>query len=89
MVDDGVTAVVMETSSHALSLGRLSGVRFRAAAFTNLTQDHLDFHGDMEGYFQAKSLLFREIDATTGFGILNVLPLEGERTPRPLMRTNG
>ncbi len=56
----GATHVVMEASSHALSLGRLHGVRFRVAAFTNLSQDHLDFHGDMESYFQAKLRLFHD-----------------------------
>lgn len=56
----GATHVVMEASSHALALHRLHGVRFRVAAFTNLTQDHLDFHGDMEAYFQAKLRLFHE-----------------------------
>src|SRR5262249_22702091 len=59
MRDAGVKAAVMEVSSHGLQLGRLGGVRFRVAAFTNLTQDHLDLHGDMEGYFAAKALLFR------------------------------
>jgi murE/murF fusion protein len=56
----GASHVVMEASSHALSLSRLHGVRFRVAAFTNLTQDHLDFHGDMESYFQAKLRLFHD-----------------------------
>ena len=51
----GVTHVAMEASSHALELGRLDGVRFRSAAFTNLTQDHLDFHGTMEAYAEAKA----------------------------------
>jgi UDP-N-acetylmuramoyl-L-alanyl-D-glutamate--2,6-diaminopimelate ligase len=49
----------MEVSSHALALGRTDGCEFRAAAFTNLTQDHLDFHGSMDAYFQAKLLLFK------------------------------
>jgi UDP-N-acetylmuramoyl-L-alanyl-D-glutamate--2,6-diaminopimelate ligase len=48
----------MEVSSHALSLGRADAIHFDAAAFTNLTQDHLDFHSDMEDYFAAKRLLF-------------------------------
>ena len=48
----------MEVSSHALALGRVDGTRFDVAAFTNLSQDHLDFHGDMEDYFAAKALLF-------------------------------
>ena len=58
MRERGVTAVTMEVSSHALALGRVDGVRFDVAGFTNLTQDHLDFHGDMEDYFDAKAALF-------------------------------
>ncbi|HXA55239.1 MAG TPA: UDP-N-acetylmuramoyl-L-alanyl-D-glutamate--2,6-diaminopimelate ligase [Solirubrobacteraceae bacterium] len=58
MLDGGETACAMEVSSHALALGRADGVRFAAAIFTNLTQDHLDFHGTMEEYFQAKRRLF-------------------------------
>ncbi|MGC4063376.1 MAG: UDP-N-acetylmuramoyl-L-alanyl-D-glutamate--2,6-diaminopimelate ligase [Polyangiaceae bacterium] len=54
----GGTHVVMEVSSHALSQGRVDGCRFDVAAFTNLTQDHLDFHGSMEEYEAAKLLLF-------------------------------
>ncbi|WP_240519268.1 UDP-N-acetylmuramoyl-L-alanyl-D-glutamate--2,6-diaminopimelate ligase [Amycolatopsis antarctica] len=58
MAEQGVTHVPMEVSSHALSLGRVNGTRFAVGAFTNLSQDHLDFHRDMEDYFAAKSLLF-------------------------------
>lgn len=58
MRDKGVDAVAMEVTSHALVLNRVDGVRFAAAAFTNLTQDHLDFHPSMEEYFDAKSSLF-------------------------------
>jgi UDP-N-acetylmuramoyl-L-alanyl-D-glutamate--2,6-diaminopimelate ligase len=58
MVERGVTAVTTEVSSHALALGRVDGTRFTAGAYTNLSQDHLDFHGDMEAYFAAKALLF-------------------------------
>ncbi|HEX6888435.1 MAG TPA: UDP-N-acetylmuramoyl-L-alanyl-D-glutamate--2,6-diaminopimelate ligase [Candidatus Nanopelagicales bacterium] len=54
----GATAVTMEVSSHALALGRVDGVLFDLAVFTNLSQDHLDFHGDMEHYFAAKADLF-------------------------------
>jgi UDP-N-acetylmuramoyl-L-alanyl-D-glutamate--2,6-diaminopimelate ligase len=58
MVDAGDRACAIEVSSHALALRRTAGLRFAAAVFTNLTQDHLDFHADMEEYFQAKRLLF-------------------------------
>ncbi|MEV6280556.1 UDP-N-acetylmuramoyl-L-alanyl-D-glutamate--2,6-diaminopimelate ligase [Nocardia sp. NPDC051832] len=58
MVEQGVDAVVMEVSSHALALGRVDGVRFAVGAFTNLSQDHLDFHADFEDYFNAKRRLF-------------------------------
>lgn len=58
MAERGVTHVPMEVSSHALALGRVNGTRFRVGGFTNLSRDHLDFHPDMEDYFQAKALLF-------------------------------
>lgn len=54
----GVNVVAIEVSSHALALGRVDGTRFDVGAFTNLSQDHLDFHGDMDQYFAAKKLLF-------------------------------
>jgi UDP-N-acetylmuramoyl-L-alanyl-D-glutamate--2,6-diaminopimelate ligase len=57
-------AVAMEVSSHALSLGRVWGLHYRSAIWTNLTRDHLDFHGDMESYFAAKCELFRGQDTT-------------------------
>ncbi len=58
MVDAGDQAAVMEVSSHALDLGRAAGISFAAVAFTNLTQDHLDYHGTLEAYYGAKSRLF-------------------------------
>lgn len=58
MVEAGVTDVAMEVSSHALELGRVGGSRFTAGAFTNLSQDHLDFHPTMTDYFEAKARLF-------------------------------
>ncbi|WP_308166721.1 UDP-N-acetylmuramoyl-L-alanyl-D-glutamate--2,6-diaminopimelate ligase [Nocardia albiluteola] len=58
MAEQGVQAVVMEVSSHALALGRVDGVRFAVGAFTNLSQDHLDFHADFEDYYAAKRRLF-------------------------------
>ncbi len=61
MLDGGERWCAMEVSSHALALGRTDHVRFAAAIFTNLTQDHLDFHDSMEDYFQAKRLLFAPV----------------------------
>ena len=58
MVEQGVDTVVMEVSSHALSLGRVDGVEFAVGGFTNLSRDHLDFHPTMEDYFDAKARLF-------------------------------
>jgi UDP-N-acetylmuramyl-tripeptide synthetase len=60
MVDGGVDHLIMEVSSHALIQKRLDGIVFDLAVFTNLSHEHLDFHGDMEDYFAAKSLLFEE-----------------------------
>jgi UDP-N-acetylmuramoyl-L-alanyl-D-glutamate--2,6-diaminopimelate ligase len=58
MADAGVDTAAVEVSSHALALGRVDATRFEVAAFTNLSQDHLDFHGDMEEYYRAKASLF-------------------------------
>lgn len=58
LVDQGTTAVVMEVSSHALDQHRVDGIRYDVAVFTNLSQDHLDYHGTMEEYFRAKARLF-------------------------------
>jgi len=60
MVDAGVTDVAMEISSHALQLSRTAGTKLDAAVFTNLTQDHLDFHADIDEYFRSKLLLFTD-----------------------------
>ena len=62
MVDAGDQAAVMEVSSHALDLERTLGIHFSAVAFTNLTQDHLDYHGTLEAYFASKSRLFLDSD---------------------------
>jgi UDP-N-acetylmuramoyl-L-alanyl-D-glutamate--2,6-diaminopimelate ligase len=70
MVSAGVSAAAMEVSSHGLALGRVSGTRFAVALFTNLTQDHLDFHRDLEDYFAAKALLFTP--AFTPVAVINV-----------------
>lgn len=61
-VDDGAQVAVMEVSSHALHQHRADGLRFSAAAFTNLTQDHLDYHGTIEAYRDAKATLFAQLD---------------------------
>ena len=67
MRDAGCTHVVMEVSSHALALERVYGVRYQVGIFTNLTQDHLDFHGTMEAYCDAKAILFRSCNT----GVVN------------------
>jgi len=76
MLDAGDRACAMEVSSHALSLHRTEHVHFDCATFTNLTQDHLDFHADMEDYFQAKRLLFA---AGPGRAIVNLDDTYGRR----------
>lgn len=71
----GVKSAVMEVSSHALAQGRVDDVAFDVGAFTNLTRDHLDFHGTMEEYFEAKALLFQKIctgSKTTRGAVLNI-----------------
>lgn len=62
MQEAGCTHVVMEVSSHALYLHRAANIHFRVGAFTNLTEDHLDFHGTMENYAKAKAILFRNCE---------------------------
>lgn len=76
MVDDRVETAVMEVSSHALDLGRVHGCDFDVAVFTNLTQDHLDYHKTMDEYQRAKSLLFAQLGNTFNqqkakFAVLN------------------
>jgi UDP-N-acetylmuramoyl-L-alanyl-D-glutamate--2,6-diaminopimelate ligase len=71
MVDAGVDTVVMEVSSHALAQDRVHGLTFRAAGFTNLSRDHLDYHKDMEDYFQAKRRLFTENLSAGGLAVVN------------------
>jgi UDP-N-acetylmuramoyl-L-alanyl-D-glutamate--2,6-diaminopimelate ligase len=71
-VAQGCDTVAMEVSSHALSQDRVRGVRFSRALFTNLTQDHLDFHADFEEYFAAKKRLFTEYLRPDGVGIINL-----------------
>jgi UDP-N-acetylmuramoyl-L-alanyl-D-glutamate--2,6-diaminopimelate ligase len=67
-----IDAVVMEVSSHGLELGRVAGCSFRVGAITNLTQDHLDFHGDMQAYLGSKLRLFGEYLAKDGAAVINL-----------------
>jgi UDP-N-acetylmuramoyl-L-alanyl-D-glutamate--2,6-diaminopimelate ligase len=81
MVEAGDRAAVMEVSSHALDLGRANGITFAAVAFTNLTQDHLDYHGTLEQYFAAKCRLFTDPAFTRGLpvAVVNVDDPFGKR----------
>ena len=72
MVDEGVTHASLEVSSHALVQERVRGLLFNAAVFTNLTRDHLDYHGGFEAYFEAKKLLFTQNLHPEGAAILNL-----------------
>jgi UDP-N-acetylmuramoyl-L-alanyl-D-glutamate--2,6-diaminopimelate ligase len=69
---EGVTHAAMEASSHGLEQRRLDGVRLAAAAFTNLSQDHLDYHADMEAYFQAKAALFARLLPQEAPAVVNI-----------------
>jgi UDP-N-acetylmuramoyl-L-alanyl-D-glutamate--2,6-diaminopimelate ligase len=75
MVDTGNRACAMEATSHASAQGRLDGVRFAVLVFTNLAHDHLDFHGSMESYFEAKRRLFAQAE----HAVLNVGNVWGRR----------
>jgi UDP-N-acetylmuramoyl-L-alanyl-D-glutamate--2,6-diaminopimelate ligase len=85
MLESGDTACVMEVSSHALVLHRADSIHFDAKVFTNLTQDHLDFHPDMEQYFEAKRLLFTaqggapSLELAGGISVVNVDDSYGHR----------
>jgi UDP-N-acetylmuramoyl-L-alanyl-D-glutamate--2,6-diaminopimelate ligase len=71
LAESGIDHACIEASSHGLAQRRLDGVRIRAAAFTNLTRDHLDYHGDMESYAQAKLRLFSDVLAADGTAVIN------------------
>jgi UDP-N-acetylmuramoyl-L-alanyl-D-glutamate--2,6-diaminopimelate ligase len=75
MVERGVTAAAMEVSSHSLALGRVAGTSFDVAVFTNLSQDHLDFHAGLEEYFRAKASLF----VPPVIGVVNLDDKHGRR----------
>jgi len=78
MVSEGVLAAAIEVSSHALALERVAGCRFDLAVFTNLTRDHLDFHGNIESYYAAKKKLFA-LRKPGGWGVVNADDPFGER----------
>jgi UDP-N-acetylmuramoyl-L-alanyl-D-glutamate--2,6-diaminopimelate ligase len=77
MAERGVSAAAMEVSSHALALGRVAGTSYEVAVFTNLSQDHLDFHADLEEYFAAKASLFTPSFARVG--VVNTDDAHGRR----------
>lgn len=80
MVNNGCRGAAMEVSSHALHQHRVHGLNFLAGVFTNLTQDHLDYHPTMEDYFEAKSMLFKIIaDQPTGSMVINTDDLWGRK----------
>lgn len=78
-VDAGATDLVMEASSHSLVQGRMDGIRYASALFSNLTQDHLDYHKTFENYFQAKLLLFTKYLADNGVAVINIDDEYGKR----------
>jgi UDP-N-acetylmuramoyl-L-alanyl-D-glutamate--2,6-diaminopimelate ligase len=79
MTRDGVQTVVMEVSSHALDQERTAGLPVDVGVFTNLTQDHLDYHGDMQRYFEAKARLFLDGSARCARGLVNIDDEYGRR----------
>lgn len=72
MLDAGCKVVIMEVSSHALALYRVFGLNFKVGVFTNLSQDHLDFHKDMNEYGNAKLTLFEMIQHNNGYSVINI-----------------
>ncbi len=84
----GFTHLAMEASSHGLDQYRLDGVNIKAAGFTNLSRDHMDYHPDMGAYFTAKARLFTEILQEDGTAILNADALEGQKLSS-LIRSGG
>ncbi len=84
MLDKEVEYVVAEVSSHALSLKRVDYTQFEVAVFTNLSRDHLDFHRDMEDYFQSKCRLFKELLKEEGIAVINIDDAYGKRLANSL-----
>jgi UDP-N-acetylmuramoyl-L-alanyl-D-glutamate--2,6-diaminopimelate ligase len=86
MADAGCRRAVLEVSSHSLALKRVHGLEFRVAVFTNLTRDHLDFHGDMDAYFEAKRRLFERHLRADGHAVVN---LDDDRGPDVVAASRG
>jgi UDP-N-acetylmuramoyl-L-alanyl-D-glutamate--2,6-diaminopimelate ligase len=86
MVDAGCRRAVLEVSSHSLALKRVHGCPFKVAVFTNLTRDHLDFHGDMDAYFAAKRLLFDTLLRKDGHAVINA---DDDRAPELARASRG
>ena len=82
----GCRRAVLEVSSHSLALKRVHGFAFKVAVFTNLTRDHLDFHGDMDAYFAAKRLLFETLLRPDGHAVVN---LDDDRAPELVRASRG
>ena len=87
LLEEGAETVMMEVSSHALVLGRADAITFDVAAFTNLGRDHLDFHGDMESYFEAKASLFTP--ERTRHAVINVDDPRGRELVQRIGREAG
>ncbi|MFZ0168461.1 MAG: UDP-N-acetylmuramoyl-L-alanyl-D-glutamate--2,6-diaminopimelate ligase [Candidatus Dormiibacterota bacterium] len=90
MVNGGCRAIVLESTSHGLALGRLDQIRFAGAVYTNVTHEHLDFHGTWEAYFEAKASLLDRASQAAGFAVLNrddgrAFPLLRRRAPKHLL----
>lgn len=84
MSENGMQCAAMEFSSHALAQNRLAGVQIKGAIFTNLTGDHMDFHGDMESYYQAKKSLFTDYLVSGGIAAINIDDPAGKRLAEEL-----
>ncbi len=89
MKNSGVDVIVMEVSSHGLSQDRVAGLKFDFAVFTNLTQDHLDYHKDMEDYFKAKYRLFSKYLRERGWAIVNLDDPYGSKIYSTIARSLG